>query len=68
MKDGDVRTWFGELRPGEQVVIGGGIRLRIEEKSGQRARLRIDLTEPTTVEKVQPGAAAIASRGLLKTT
>jgi pyruvate kinase len=58
-------TWFGELRAGEQVSIGdGSVRLRVEEKSGQRARIRLDFAKPTTVQKVTPGVAALARLGV----
>ena len=61
-------TWYGELRPGEQVAIDGGvIRLRVEEKSGQRARIRLDFTRATKVEKVQPAMARFAKQGVKAT-
>lgn len=60
-----VNTWFGEIRPGEKVAIdGGNIVLRIEEKSGQRARIRLEFAKPTTVEKVEPAAATFARSGV----
>lgn len=57
-------TWFGDVRVGEQLSIGGGIRLRVEQKSGQLARIKLEFTQPTTVERVEPGMAAIARRGV----
>ena len=57
-------TWFGEIRPGESIAIGDNIKLRIEEKSGQRARIRLDFTRPTTVTKVAPAMAAFAKQGV----
>ena len=58
------KTWFGEIRPGESIAIGDGIKLRIEEKSGQRARLRLDFTKPTTVTKMTPAMASFAKQGV----
>ena len=58
-------TWFGEMRPGEQIAIdGGSIRLRVEEKSGQRARIRLEFTKPTKVERVEPTMARFAKAGV----
>lgn len=57
-------TWFGEIRPGESIAIGEGIKLRIEEKSGQRARIRLDFTKPTTVQRVSPAMANFARVGV----
>lgn len=57
-------TWFGEVRPGESIAIGDGIRLRVEEKSGQRARIRLDFDKPTTVERTQPAMAGFAKQGV----
>lgn len=57
-------TWFGEIRPGESIAIGDGIKLRIEEKSGQRARIRLDFMKPTTVNKVLPAMAQFAKLGV----
>lgn len=59
-----VNTWIGEIRPGESIAVGDGIKLRIEEKSGQRARLRFDFTRPTTVTKVLPAMASFAKAGV----
>ena len=64
MKDSP-HTWFGEIRPGEQVSIDGGrIRLRVEEKSGQRARIRLEFMQETSVEKVEPAMARFAKQGV----
>ncbi len=57
-------TWFGEIRPGESIAIGDDIKLRIEEKSGQRARIRLDFARPTTVHKVSPAMANFAKIGV----
>lgn len=58
------RTLTVELRPGESLSIDGGtIVLRIEEKSGQRARMRFEFTKPTEVRKVVPGIAQLARAG-----
>jgi hypothetical protein len=58
------RTWIGEVRPGEQVSIGPDIKLRVEEKSGQRARIRLEFTKPMSVEKIDPAAAMFARAGV----
>jgi hypothetical protein len=60
----DVHTWFGEVRAGESIAIGDGIKLRVEEKSGQRARIRLDFTKPTTVTKVIPAMSSFAKAGV----
>jgi hypothetical protein len=60
----DKNTWFGEIRPGESIAIGDGIKLRIEEKSGQRARIRLDFTKPTTVQRTTPAMANFAKLGV----
>lgn len=60
----DSKTWFGEVRPGESIAIGDSIRLRIEEKSGQRARIRLNFTKPTSVTRVVPAMATFAKLGV----
>jgi hypothetical protein len=60
----DAHTWFGDVRVGEQLSIGDGIRLRVEQKSGQLARIRLDFTTPIIVNKVEPAAAMFARRGV----
>lgn len=57
-------TWIGEVRPGEQVAIGPDIRLRVEEKSGQRARIRLEFKRPIAVERIDPAMAAFARAGV----
>lgn len=57
-------TWFGEVRPGESIAIGDSIKLRVEEKSGQRARIRLDFTRPTSVNRVTPAMANFAKQGV----
>lgn len=49
------------------AIDGGVIRLRVEEKSGQRARIRLDFTRATKVEKVQPAMARFAKQGVKAT-
>ena len=61
-KDGN--TWFGEVRTGESIAIGDGIKLRVEEKSGQRARIRLDFTTPTSVKRIAPAMANFAKLGV----
>lgn len=64
MKDGK-SIWFGDIRVGEQVSIdGGAIKLRIEEKSGQRARIRLEFSQPTVVQKVVPEMENFARNGV----
>ena len=58
------KTWFGEIRPGETVAIGDNIKLRIEEKSGQRARIRLDFTTPMSVNRITPAMANFAKAGV----
>ena len=48
------KNWIGDIRPGEIIAIGENITLQIEHKSGQRARIRLILKEPTTVKKIVP--------------
>lgn len=36
------RTLFMDLKVGEALQIGGGITVTLEQKSGQRAKLRFD--------------------------
>ncbi len=64
MKEGK-SIWFGDIRVGEQVSIdGGAIKLQIEEKSGQRARIRLEFAQPTVVQKVVPEMANFARNGV----
>jgi hypothetical protein len=57
--------WFGDVRVGERIAIDGGtIVLRLEEKSGKSARLRLEFTRPITVERVEPAMAAFARQGV----
>jgi hypothetical protein len=60
----NLHTWIGEVRPGEQLAIGDGIVLRVEEKSGQRARLRLEFKKPTTIERIDPSAMEFARAGV----
>lgn len=48
-----------DVRVGESVSIGGNITVTVQEKSGQRARLRFLADQDVTIEKVKtskPGA------------
>lgn len=48
-----------DVRVGESVSIGGNITVTVQEKSGQRARLRFLADQEITIEKVKtskPGA------------
>jgi hypothetical protein len=51
-----------EVKKGETLKIGEHIAIRLEEKSGQRARLRFVFKEPTEVrrETQTPGQTAPA--------
>jgi hypothetical protein len=63
MKEGQTLTV--EVRTGESLSIdAGAIVLKLEEKSGQRARLRFEFRKPTEVRKVVPGAAMMARQGI----
>lgn len=44
---------FIELNTGDSLVIGSNTRVRLEHKSGSRARLRIDSSED--IERVKAG-------------
>lgn len=57
-------TWFGDVRVGELLSIGDDIRLRVEQKSGQLARIRLEFAKQTSVQKVAPAAATFARRGI----
>lgn len=47
---------FQELAPGDVLMIGPDTRIRMERKSGSRARLRIDSTQD--IERVPAGQDA----------
>jgi hypothetical protein len=47
---------FQELAPGDVLMIGPDTRIRMERKSGSRARLRIDSTQD--IERVPAGQPA----------
>lgn len=65
MKD-ESFTSYWDMRVGEQLSIGNGqMRLRVEEKSGRNARIRLEFRKPTTVEKVEPAMASFARQGLM---
>jgi hypothetical protein len=44
---------FQELTPGDTLLIGGTTRIRLEHKSGGRARLRIESDQD--IERVKAG-------------
>ena len=65
VKDRSPHTWFGDVRVGEQLSIGdGAIKLRVEQKSGQLARIRLEFAQQTAVQKVTPAMANFARRGV----
>jgi len=52
---GGTRVLFIDVRHGDVLVVDGGrVRLRLEKKSGQVARLRIERLEEVVVQ-MQPG-------------
>lgn len=56
-----------ELRVGESASIDGGrITVTLEDKSGQRARLKWHLDSNTTVKKITPDQSGVemARRGV----
>ena len=56
-----------DVRVGESVTIDGDrIRLTVEEKSGQRARLRFEVDSSIAVKKVVPvqTGASLARNGV----
>jgi pyruvate kinase len=62
---GQQHKWFGDVRVGELIAIDDGrIVLRVEQKSGQQARIRLEFAKPTTVERVEPAMASFARQGL----
>lgn len=59
------QTLTVEVRVGEALSIDRGrIVLKVEEKSGQRARLKFEFQAPTEVRKIIPGAAMLARQGV----
>ena len=55
-----------EVRVGESIVVDGGrLTLTLEEKSGQRARIRFDAPEDLDIKRVNP-TVNVRSRGLGK--
>ncbi len=47
-----VRALTLDIRVGESVAVGRGVTLTLEEKSGQRARVRFLADESVTIRKV----------------
>jgi hypothetical protein len=60
------KTLHVDIRVGETMTIGGA-RVRLEEKSGKRARLSITAPPSLAIELPARGAAAelLARRGVL---
>lgn len=59
------RTLAMDVKVGEELTIDGGrIVLKIEEKSGQRARIRFQMDPDVSLSKVVPNMAAHARRGV----
>lgn len=44
---------FQELAPGDTLLVGGHTRIRLEHKSGSRARLRIESDQD--IDRVKAG-------------
>lgn len=42
---------FLDLRPGEAIKIGGKAKVAVEEKSGQRVRLRVEADRSVPIER-----------------
>lgn len=63
-----MQTFRTDLRVGESIYIDGGrVVVRLEEKSGQRARLVLKAEDDVLIEKGGPGprtGAAQAKYGL----
>lgn len=57
-----------EIRAGESISIDGGrIVVTLEEKSGQRARLRFDAAQNVNIERVmKPATNNVRAMGLGK--
>lgn len=51
---------FQELTPGDTLLIGGTTRIRLEHKSGGRARLRIESDQD--IERVKAGEPVPATK------
>lgn len=43
---------------GEQIAIGNGVTVTVEEKSGRRVRLRFDADESVKIHKVDNSTVA----------
>jgi len=58
-----------DVRVGETVSIGPNVSVTVEEKSGQRARLRFMADESVTIQKVKPASSGAeqARRGITLT-
>jgi hypothetical protein len=53
-----------DLAPGDTLLIGDGTRIRLEKKTGQRARLVID--SPDDVSRVKAGVPIPATAPLAR--
>lgn len=49
------KTFHHDLQPGDALVVGGPTLIRLVEKSGRRARLRIEAEEQVPIRKVPNG-------------
>jgi hypothetical protein len=56
-------TLHVDLRIGEELRVGPNLTLSVQKKSGQRARLKLVLTAPTTVQRA-PAAGGGSETGM----
>lgn len=59
-------TMSVELRAGEEVKVSGAATIRLEHKSGQRARLRIEVPDGESIQPpIESGISNFARRGVV---
>lgn len=59
------RTLSVDVKVGESLSIDGGrVRIKLVEKSGQRARLQLEMEPDVTLGRPRPGMADMAKRGV----
>lgn len=57
-------SWVRDVAPGERIVIGENVVIRVEAKSGSKARIRIEAPAGVPISQDAPGAAQIARLGV----
>jgi|GEM_PF-5013055 len=62
----EATSWVRDVAPGERIVVGGNIVIRVEAKSGSKARIRIEAPAEIAVSQDKPGAAQFARQGIGK--